>query len=93
MTDSFCFNSTCALLVLERAPDPELDDEGNRVAGKGEAARESGDEWSAAHGFVSRDASSSAHGIDVLDGPLTLHQFPVKLKPQVNGCLYLPTLA
>ena len=61
------FNNTCALLVLERAPDPELDDEGDRVAGKGEAAREGGDKRSAAHFFVSHDATGLAHVGDVLN--------------------------
>ena len=60
------FNSTC-VLVFERAPDPELDDEGDRVAGKGEAARERGDEWLAPRGFVSRDAAGLAHVGDVLN--------------------------
>ena len=54
-------------LVLEGAPDPELDNEGNRVAGKGEAARERGDEWRAAHFFVSHDATGLAHVGDVLN--------------------------
>ena len=70
------FNSTC-VLVFERAPDPELDDEGDRVAGKGEAARERGDEWRAAHFFVSHDTSVKAHGVDVRHGPRILLPFNI----------------
>ena len=58
-------------LVFERAPDPELDDEGDRVAGKGEAARERGDERGASHFFVSYDATGLANGVDIRNGPRT----------------------
>ena len=64
------FNSTC-VLVFERAPDPELDDEGDRVAGKGEAAaaRECGDEGGSAHFFVAYDTTGLAHGVEVRKEP------------------------
>ena len=102
MTDSFCLTTTCAL-VLERAPDPELDDEGDRVAGKGEAARERGDEWRAAHFFVSYDATGLAHGVDIRNGPRTpiprpiihMWQFIRCLQPRAHAkkCCHQPTRA
>ena len=97
------FNNTCALLVLERAPDPELDDEGDRVAGKGEAARERGDERGASHFFVSYDATGLANGVDIRNGPRTpiprpiihMWQFIRCLQPRAHAkkCCHQPTRA
>ena len=56
-------------LVLEGAPDPELDNDGNRVAGKGEAAREGGDERSSARILVAHDSTGLADGVEVRKEP------------------------
>ena len=58
-------------LVLERAPDPELDDEGDRVAGNREAAaaRQRCDERSSARILVAHDSTGLADGVEVRKEP------------------------
>ena len=54
-------------LVLERAPDPERDDDGSHIVrnGEGAAARERCDEGRAARILVAHDATGLAHGVEV----------------------------